>query len=65
MEKKLLKRDKLSDLLKKIAADKTVFAPVRDGDNVLFELLGPGMGPVVAYANTQNAPKNVFFPTPS
>ena len=62
MEKKLLKKDKLSGIVKKMAADKTVFAPVQDEDNVLFKVLEPGMEPLVAFANTKNAPKKVFFP---
>ena len=62
MEKKLLKKDKLSGIVKKMAADKTVYAPVQDEDNVLFKVLGPGMEPLVAFANTKNAPKKVFFP---
>ncbi|MCG6537469.1 MAG: hypothetical protein L7F78_22835, partial [Syntrophales bacterium LBB04] len=62
MEKKLLKKDKLSGIVKKMAADKTLYAPVQDEDNVLFKVLGPGMEPLVAFANTKNAPKKVFFP---
>ena len=62
MEKKLLKKDKLSGIVKKMAADKTVYAPVQDEDNVLFKVLGPGMEPLVSFANTKNAPKKVFFP---
>ena len=62
MEKKLLKKDKLSGIVKKMAADKTVYAPVQDEDNVLFKVLEPGMEPLVSFANTKNAPKKVFFP---
>ncbi|HEX7503734.1 MAG TPA: hypothetical protein VF336_00580, partial [Syntrophales bacterium] len=62
MEKKLLKKNNLSGIVKKMAADKTVYAPVQDEDNVLFKILGPGMDPLVDFANTKNAPKKVFFP---
>lgn len=62
MEKKLLKKDKLSGIVKKMAADKTVYAPVKDEDNVLLKVLGPGMEPLTSFANTKNAPKKVFFP---
>ena len=62
MEKKLLKKDKLSGIVKKLAAEKTVYAPVKDEDNVLFKILEPGMEPLTSFANTKNAPKKVFFP---
>lgn len=62
MEKKLLKKDKLSGIVKKMAADKTVYAPVKDEDNVLLKVLEPGMEPLTSFANTKNAPKKVFFP---
>ncbi len=62
MEKKLLKKDKLSGIVKKMAADKPVYAPVKDEDNVLLKVLEPGMEPLTSFANTKNAPKKVFFP---
>ena len=62
MEKKLLKKDKLSGIVKKMAADKPVYAPVKDEDNVLLKVLEPGMEPLVSFANTKNAPKKIFFP---
>lgn len=65
MEKKLLKKDRLSGIVKKMADDKPVYAPVKDEDNVLFKILEPGMEPLISFANTKDAPKKVFFPTRS
>jgi sulfhydrogenase subunit beta (sulfur reductase) len=62
MEKRLISKEKLVDVLKKIAGDLTVFAPVREEDNVLFKVLEKGKEPLLNYANTRNAPKKAFFP---
>ena len=62
MEKRLLKKDKLSGIVKKIAEEKPVYAPVKEEDNVLFRLLAHGKEPLLNFANTKNAPKKAFFP---
>jgi sulfhydrogenase subunit beta (sulfur reductase) len=62
METRLIKKDALAGIVKKMAADVLVYAPVRDGDNVLFKFLTAGDEPLTRYANTKNAPKNLFFP---
>ena len=62
MEKRLIKKDALAGIVKKMGENLTVFAPVQVEDNVLFKVLEKGEEPLVAYANTKNAPKNFFFP---
>jgi ferredoxin len=62
MEKRLIKKDALTGIIGKIAADKAVYAPVKVEDNVLFKVLEQGDEPLVAFANSKNAPKNFFFP---
>ena len=62
MEKRLVKKDELLRIVKKVGAEFNVFAPVRVEDNVLFKSLAPGEEPLLTFANTKNAPKGVFFP---
>lgn len=62
MEKRLIKKDALAGIVKKIGEELTVFAPVKVEDNVLFKTLEKGDEPLMVYANTKNAPKQVFFP---
>jgi len=62
MEKRVIKKDALADIIKNISNDMLVYAPVQEEDNVLFKVLEKGMEPLVEYANTKNAPKNFFFP---
>lgn len=62
MEKRLIKKDALAGIVKKMAADVPVYAPVKEGDNVLFKFLAQGDEPLTRFANTKNAPKNLFFP---
>jgi len=62
MEKRLIKKDALTGIIGKIAADTTVYAPVKVEDNVLFKVLEKGDEPLVTFANSKNAPKNFFFP---
>lgn len=62
MEKRLIKKDALAGIVKKIGEELTVFAPVKVEDNVLFKVLEKGEEPLTVYANSKNAPKNVFFP---
>ena len=62
MEKRLIKKDALAGIAKKMAGDFLVWAPVKKEDNVLFEPLQKDGEPFFAYLNSKNAPKNVFFP---
>ena len=62
MEKRLIKKDALAGIARKMTGDFAVWAPVKKEDNVLFAPLGPGDEPFFTYLNSKNAPKNVFFP---
>ena len=62
MEKRVIDKDALAGIIKKISDEMVVYAPVQDEDNVLFKVLKKGEEPLVQYANTKNAPKNFFFP---
>ncbi len=62
MEKRLIKKDALGGIIRKIGEDGPVFAPVKVEDNVLFKLLEKGEEPLTAFSNSKNAPKNFFFP---
>lgn len=63
MEKRYIKKDALTGMVKKMAEEGLVYAPVKDGDNILFQALKPGVEPLTtAYDNSKNAPKNFFFP---
>ena len=62
MEKRLIKKDTLAGIAKKMAGDVLVLAPIKKEDNVLFSLLEKDGEPFFAYLNSKNAPKNVFFP---
>lgn len=62
MEKRLIKKDALAGIIKKLTEKMLVYAPVKDEDNVLFKALEKGMEPLIDYSNTRNAPKNFFFP---
>ena len=62
MEKRLIKKDALAGIARKMTGDFAVWAPVKKEDNVLFAPLGSDDEPFFAYLNSKNAPKNVFFP---
>ena len=62
MEKRLIKKDALTGVIEKIAADMVVYAPVQDEDNVLFKPVQKGTTFLTTFANTKNAPKNFMFP---
>ncbi len=62
MEKRLIRREALADIIHKLSKQMLVYAPIKDEDNVLFKILEEGMEPFMDYANTKNAPKNFFFP---
>lgn len=62
MEKRLIKKDTLVGIIKKLSEQMVVYAPVKEEDNIFFKALENGMEPLVNYSNTKNAPKNFFFP---
>lgn len=62
MEKRLIKKDVLAGIVGKIAGDMSLFAPVKEEDNVLFELVKDGVTALDNYKNTKNTPKSLFFP---
>jgi sulfhydrogenase subunit beta (sulfur reductase) len=62
MEKRLIKKEALAGIAKKVAEEFLVWAPVKKEDNVLFVPLQKDEEPFFAYLNSKNAPKNVFFP---
>ncbi len=62
MEKRLIKKDALAGIARKMAGDFTVWAPLKKEDNVLFAPMGSDDEPFFAYLNSKNAPKNIFFP---
>ncbi len=62
MEKRLIKKEALAGIAKKVAEEFLVWAPVKKEDNVLFLPLQKDEEPFFAYLNSKNAPKNVFFP---
>lgn len=62
METRLIKKDKLAGIVKKMAEAILVYAPVKVEDNVLFRVLEKGAEPLIDFANSKNAPKNFFFP---
>lgn len=62
MEKRLIKKDALASIAKKMTEDFLVWAPVKKEDNVIFTQLGKSDEPFFSYLNSKNAPKNVFFP---
>jgi len=62
MEAKLIKKVALGDIVKKITGQKPVYAPVQEGSKVHFKFLNQGECAFLDYANTVNAPKNLFFP---
>jgi len=62
MEKRLIKKHELTGIIDKLASGLLVYAPVQDEDNVLFKPVQKGDTVLTTFANTKNAPKNLFFP---
>ncbi|MBI5445588.1 MAG: 4Fe-4S dicluster domain-containing protein [Deltaproteobacteria bacterium] len=62
MERLLVTKDGLADALQRLSTEKTVYAPIRDGDDVLFRRLGGGAEAVLGRGNAKDAPKKLFFP---
>jgi ferredoxin len=61
MEKRLIKKDQLVGIIRKMAEERLVYAPVRRDDQVLFKALEKGEEPLIEFSNSKNAPKNFFF----
>ena len=62
MEKRLIKKGELAGIVGRIAGDMSLLAPVKEEDNVLFELVKDGVTALPDFKNTKNAPKSFFFP---
>jgi ferredoxin len=62
MKKRLIKKHELTGIIDKLASGLLVYAPVQDEDNVLFKPVQKGDTVLTTFANTKNAPKNLFFP---
>ncbi|MCK9276220.1 MAG: 4Fe-4S dicluster domain-containing protein [Syntrophales bacterium] len=62
METRIIKKENLAGIVKKLSEDMLVYAPVQEEDNVLFKVLEKGMEPLIEFDNAKNAPKNFFFP---
>lgn len=62
METKLIKKELLPGIVRGLAEDTLVYAPVQEEDNIMFRVLEKDMEPILEFANTKNAPKNFFFP---
>ena len=50
------------DVVRNISAQKPVYAPVKNGAKVNFKFLDDGESACLDYGNSDNAPKNIFFP---
>jgi sulfhydrogenase subunit beta (sulfur reductase) len=61
MEQRLIRKEELDGLVRRIAGEKIVLGPVREETNLLFEPLD-GRDPDLSFTNTRNAPKNALFP---
>ena len=57
MEKRLIKKDALAGIARKMAGDMPVWAPVKKEDNVLFAPLGSGDEPFFAFLNSRTRRK--------
>lgn len=55
-------KDKLRDFLRAAAKDHTVYAPVREGEDIVLSKLGPDTEPCLGYSNFTLSPKGLFFP---
>lgn len=62
METRLIKKELLPGLIKGLAEDTLVYAPVQEEDDVFFRVLEKDMEPLAEFGNAKNAPKNFFFP---
>ena len=56
MEKRIIKKDALAGVFRKISEGMVVYAPVQDEDNVIFKVLKEGEEPLLEYANTKKKP---------
>ncbi len=62
METRIIKKDTLAGIVKKLSESMLVYAPVQEEDNVLYKALEKGVEPLIEFDNAKNAPKNFFFP---
>ena len=62
MEKRLLAKNELAGIVEKIAGETSLYAPVKDEDNVLFTHFNGEKVALEGYKNTKNAPKGFLFP---
>ncbi|MDI6726931.1 MAG: 4Fe-4S dicluster domain-containing protein [Smithellaceae bacterium] len=58
----MIGKEALGNVAGRLAGDFLVYAPVKEGDGLLFKELGPTDAPVLGWRNSTNAPKNLFFP---
>ena len=61
MEQRLIRKEELAGLARRIEGEMVVLGPVREDAGVLFEPL-EGRDLDLSFANTRNAPKNALFP---
>ncbi|MCX7816977.1 MAG: 4Fe-4S dicluster domain-containing protein [Syntrophales bacterium] len=62
MKRRVVKKDALVGIAKRISESVVVYTPVLVEGDVLFKALEKGDEPLLGYANSKNAPKNFFFP---
>jgi sulfhydrogenase subunit beta (sulfur reductase) len=62
METRLISKEALPGLIGRMSQDMPVYAPVKEGDYVLFRAMKRGEEPLTDYANSRNAPKHFLFP---
>ncbi|NPA25091.1 MAG: 4Fe-4S ferredoxin [Deltaproteobacteria bacterium] len=62
MKAKLIDKTALAGVVGGLAAKMPVYAPVRDGRRVYFRFLAAEDEACLDYGNSDNAPKNLFFP---
>lgn len=62
MEAKIIKKSELAGVVRRISEQKSVYAPVKQSSKVNFKFLDDGESAFLDYSNSENAPKNIFFP---
>lgn len=62
METRLIGKDDLGGIARRMAGEFLVYAPLREGDGLIFREMGQDDTPVPGWKNSVNAPKNLFFP---
>lgn len=59
---KILKKDRLPDLLERLMKERQVFAPVKKGEVILIREIDTPSQVVLEYPNAKESPKSVVFP---